>query len=374
MSKKTTPAKPKKKVAKPVEKVEETTEETRVEEKPEAKVEKTEDTQGIQIALGTPLVVDIDLLDPNPLNPRPISKPHVEELKQMITADPMATARHPIEVRAKGKGRYEITNGHHRWLAYKELDYPQVFIMVAEMDDRAAAMEVLVANRNRPLDMLTIGRHYALLAEAGLGLKQKDYASAIGKTPDYVSHAIKIAGVYTALSSSIKELVDERSAEGDGLSTHLLQVASVPQDHWESLVNTVIAKDLSVNETKESIARLSSTTDEVEKLKEETNAPSSIFESGGDTEEEKRPEKTAAEEEVGEVEKDTEAPESPDDILGWVEYLDSLVSSVAEVLVKLQKTERDEKVCQKLTSIAEKMAAAANEVAELAGNSQTKEE
>lgn len=190
-------------------------------------------------------MVPIDKIDHNPMNPRPIDRGHVEELKQMISENPNGVATHPIFGRFKGD-RFEIIDGHHRMQAIKELGYPEAAVMATEMSDEAAAFEVITANRHKPLDILAIGRHFISISSM-FKIKQIEYAAKIGKSLPYVTLARDCATVVESLAPDVKSRLAEYMTE-HAVSTHIGHIASADPKLWEPLVNTLISQQLSVNQ------------------------------------------------------------------------------------------------------------------------------
>ncbi len=77
--------------------------------------------------------VSLDLIDPNPTNPKIYSMDDVEHLIAKIKEEGF---KHPIKLFDKGDGRYEISSGHRRVKAMKELGEKTIPAIIAPMPEK----------------------------------------------------------------------------------------------------------------------------------------------------------------------------------------------------------------------------------------------
>ena len=101
--------------------------------------------------------IDIELLDENPDNTKIFNMEDIEILKRSITENGFTGA---VDVFKKPDGRYEISSGHRRVRALRELGYKQVPCLVNSMpDDMVKARKLLDSNlTNRTLHPLDYAR------------------------------------------------------------------------------------------------------------------------------------------------------------------------------------------------------------------------
>lgn len=119
-------------------------------------------------------MLDIDLLDPHPWNPRTWSETHeswvdeekVEDLIMLINQCGYDLSQ-PILVRPSPNDpdRYQIIRGHQRTAAQKARKETQIPGVIRELDDTEAATK-LVTDQGKSLDMWAIARHAWLMCKA----------------------------------------------------------------------------------------------------------------------------------------------------------------------------------------------------------------
>ena len=86
------------------------------------------------------------------------------EMKELMDSIEESGIIHPILVRPKGEGEYEVISGHRRWEACKELGIKQVPAKVLYLDDDEAT--VLMVNSN-------IQREHVLPSEKAFAYKMR---------------------------------------------------------------------------------------------------------------------------------------------------------------------------------------------------------
>lgn len=148
--------------------------------------------------------IDIDLLDENPDNEQIFNMDGIERLKQSIQANGFTGA---VEVFKKPDGRYEISSGHRRVRALKELGRDRVPCLVNSLpDDIVRAKRLLDSNiTNRVLGPLDYARSieyyidYILKPSGFKGQTNRQCAKYFDISPSMVYK-------YRALTKTIPEL------------------------------------------------------------------------------------------------------------------------------------------------------------------------
>ena len=89
--------------------------------------------------------VDIELVEPNDYNPNEMDDSVFNSLSEDLSQEELDQ---PIVVR-EVDGKYIIVDGEHRWRAAKVNGYPQVYISVKDIDERAAKIATVRRNALR---------------------------------------------------------------------------------------------------------------------------------------------------------------------------------------------------------------------------------
>lgn len=136
-----------------------------------------------------PLDLDIDLLSPNPFQPRTtINEARLEELAQSIRANGVIQ---PIIVRSVD-GRYEIVAGERRWRAAQQAGLLKVPIVVRDVPDDKLLAVALIENIQRDdLNAIEEAHAYRRLRD-DLGLSQEAIADAVGKDRATVANYLRL--------------------------------------------------------------------------------------------------------------------------------------------------------------------------------------
>jgi ParB family transcriptional regulator, chromosome partitioning protein len=93
------------------------------------------------------LEIDIDLIDPNPEQPRTVfPEKKLEELAQSIRENGLVQ---PILLRRKADGRYQIVAGERRWRATQRAGLKRVSAIIREVGDEKLLEIALIENIQR---------------------------------------------------------------------------------------------------------------------------------------------------------------------------------------------------------------------------------
>src|SRR4029453_15467908 len=136
-----------------------------------------------------PVELDIDLLTPNPRQPRmQIDEARLEELSQSIRTNGLIQ---PILVRRHGD-HYEIVAGERRWRAAQHAGLLKVPVTVRDVPDDKLLEIALVENIQREdLNPIKEAQAYRRLADE-LHLSQEDIAHAVGKDRATVANFMRL--------------------------------------------------------------------------------------------------------------------------------------------------------------------------------------
>ena len=207
--------------------------------------------------------VDIDLIEPNPNQPRTnFKKEELEELTESIKKNGLLQ---PILVRKSGD-KYEIIAGERRWQACKNAGLKKIPVFIKEANDDQTIMLALIENIQRSdLNPIEEAYGYRRMMERGK-MTQSEVAQAVSKGRSTIANALRLL----ELPEDAQQLLyEERITAG-----HARAILSVPtKEGRRKLIDKLVEDQLSVRET-EAIARLLSSKKE-DKPVQKTKAPKS---------------------------------------------------------------------------------------------------
>ncbi len=194
---------------------------------------------------GRPTELDIDLLSPNPRQPRlHIDDARLADLAQSIRANGVIQ---PIVVRhvtagVDTAGTYEIVAGERRWRAAQRAGLLKVPVAVRDVPDDKLLEVALIENIQREnLNPIEEAQAYRSLSE-DLHLSQESIAEQVGKDRATVANYIRLLRLHAEI----------RTALSDGALTmgHARALLSLSDEAAQRRVGRdVIARGLSVRET-----------------------------------------------------------------------------------------------------------------------------
>ena len=190
--------------------------------------------------------VDIDLIEPNPDQPRTqFKKEEIEELSSSIEKDGLLQ---PILVRKIENGRYQIIAGERRWQASRAAGLAKVPIRIKDVDDNQALELALIENIQRSdLNPIEEAYGYRRLMERR-NMTQAEVAQAVSKGRSTVANALRLLD----LPEEAQQLLFEEKITAG----HARAILSVPtQEGRASLTNKIVEGNLTVREA-ENLARL----------------------------------------------------------------------------------------------------------------------
>ena len=190
-------------------------------------------------------VIPIDLLEPNPFQPRGMMEPaQLEELTESIRTQGLLQ---PIMVRPKPDhpDRYEIVAGERRWRASALAGLHEIPAVVREMTDSEAAIIALVENLQREnLNALDEAEGYQRLVTE-FSLSQEAVGYAVSKSRSHVTNTLRLLG----LPPKLKEYVHTGALSAGHARALLTHPDPLP------IAEQVIAKGLSVRQVEAIAAR-----------------------------------------------------------------------------------------------------------------------
>jgi ParB family chromosome partitioning protein len=187
--------------------------------------------------------IDIDLIDPNPQQPRTrFAEGDLEELTQSIRANGVVQ---PIVVRRKGS-RYEIVAGERRWRASQKAELRRIPAVVKEVSDDKLLELALVENIQRQeLNPIEEAKAYRKLIDS-IGLTQEMVAERVGKSRTIVTTAMRLLKLPDEIQQNLE--LGKLSA---GHGRALLMTDDI--NTQKSVAKAIINKGLSVREAEQAV-------------------------------------------------------------------------------------------------------------------------
>lgn len=199
-----------------------------------------------QAAESTALEIDIDLIEPNPEQPRTrFTDDKLQELAQSIRVNGVVQ---PIVVRSRG-GRYQIVAGERRWRAAQIAELRKIPAFVREVSDEKLLELALVENIQRQeLNPIEEANAYRRLIE-NIGLTQDQIAERVGKDRTIVTTSLRLLRLSDDIQRSIEEGV---LTAGHGRALLTTDDAKVRRE----VANYAIDNEWSVREIEKAIKRV----------------------------------------------------------------------------------------------------------------------
>lgn len=190
--------------------------------------------------------LDIELLQPNPLQPRGLITPEsLAELAESIRAHGVLE---PIVV-AKTPAGYQIIAGERRWRASKVVGITKVPVIVKETSPQGMLEMAIVENVQRiDLNPLERAQAYRRLMEE-FALTNAEISQRVSKSPAYISNTIRLLTLPDALKDA---LMSGQTTEG-----HVRALSGLEDPHLIiEGYKEVMKRNLSVRGTEELVRRM----------------------------------------------------------------------------------------------------------------------
>ncbi len=191
--------------------------------------------------------IDIDLIEPNHLQPRTrFDEPQLEELAQSIKQNGVVQ---PILARRLADGHYQIVAGERRWRAAQRAGMQRIPAVVREIPDEKMLELALIENIQRQeLNAIEEAYAYKRLIET-LGLTQEAVAQRVGRDRTFITNYLRLL----RLPEDIQQLVEE-SKISMGHARALLGIDDI--EIQRKIANNVVEQGLSVREVERAVKRI----------------------------------------------------------------------------------------------------------------------
>ena len=180
--------------------------------------------------------IDIELLQPNPLQPRGLITP--ESLVELVDSIREHGILEPLVV-AKTPAGYQIIAGERRWRASKIAGFSRVPVLIKETTPQGMLEMAIVENVQRiDLNPLERALAYQRLLEE-FSLSTQEVAHRVSKSPSYISNTMRLLGLPDALKDA---LVSGATTEGHARALASLEDPTLIVDAYK----IILQKNLSV--------------------------------------------------------------------------------------------------------------------------------
>jgi ParB family chromosome partitioning protein len=194
--------------------------------------------------------LDIDLIDPNPHQPRTrYDEQRLRELSDSIAAHGLVQ---PVVVRRRGL-RYELIAGERRWRAAQMAGLLKIPAVIRDVPDEHVLELSLIENIHREdLNPIEEAQAYQQLIER-LGLTQEEVARRVGRDRTSIANSLRLL----RLPREVQTLIEEEKISF-GHAKALLGLDSA--EAQKQLAHEIVARGLSVRETEAAVRRWTATT------------------------------------------------------------------------------------------------------------------
>jgi ParB family chromosome partitioning protein len=206
------------------------------------------------------LEVDIDLIDPNPDQPRArFNEEKLDDLAKSIRANGLVQ---PLLLRRISNGRYQIVAGERRWRAAQRAGLHRINAIVRSIPDSKLLELALIENIQRQeLNPIEEALAYQRLIH-NLGLTQDEVAQQVGKDRSSIANYLRLLN----LPEDVQRMLEDELISM-GHARALLGLKT--KDQIKRLAGEVVQKKLSVRQTEQAVKRATSP----QSLKESSTPP-----------------------------------------------------------------------------------------------------
>jgi ParB family transcriptional regulator, chromosome partitioning protein len=192
--------------------------------------------------------IPIDSIDPNPYQTRRrINEAALEELAESIRASGVVQ---PVVLRPTANGRFQLVAGERRWHASRRAGKTTIPAVVRQISNEQAMEITIIENLQREdLNPMEQARAFERLSRE-FSLTQEQIASRTGKDRASIANFIRLLKLPDDVQNAL-----EAGALSFGHGKVLLALAGFPE-HLERAAREIMAKQLSVRQTEELVARL----------------------------------------------------------------------------------------------------------------------
>ena len=198
---------------------------------------------------GAQLKVSVDLIDPNPFQPRKdFNSVELNELSRSIKAKGVLQ---PLSVRSGVNGRFDLIAGERRLRAARAAGLSEVPVYILSVDTDVDLVEIaLIENIQRAdLNPLEQAEAFALL-HSKFDLKQEEIAKRVGMSRPAVANFLRILKLPDEIKASLRE---GKISMGHARSLLALPQPALMQKLWKNIIRL----ELSVRQTEAEVQALS---------------------------------------------------------------------------------------------------------------------
>lgn len=190
--------------------------------------------------------LDIDLIDPNPEQPRSrFDQRELEDLAASIRANGIVQ---PIVVRPHA-GRYQIIAGERRWRAAQQAGLRKVPVVIKEIPDDKLLELALVENIQRQeLNAIEEANAYRKLIDR-IGLTQEQVAERVGKERSLITTTMRLLKLPNDVQ---RHIVEGKLALSHGRALLMTEDPKIQRE----VAQLAVDKGLSVRDTERAIKRI----------------------------------------------------------------------------------------------------------------------
>lgn len=194
----------------------------------------------------TPETLDIDLISPNPEQPRTYFEP--EKLRELAESITQHGIIQPLVVSRDADGGYRLIAGERRLQAARLAGLQDVPVVVREADDAELLELALIENIQRAdLNPIEEAQAYRRLVDE-YGLTQEEAAKRVGKSRAAVANALRLLQLEQEIRRS---LVSGEISEGHARALLGLSDSKMRVDAWRE----VVKRRMSVRDTEAYVRR-----------------------------------------------------------------------------------------------------------------------
>lgn len=195
------------------------------------------------------MLVPVDLISPNPRQPR--SMTHPEELEELTASVREHGVLQPLIITpADVAGQYVLIAGERRLQAARLAGLTSVPVLVRQATDQQRLELAIIENVQRSdLSALEEAEAYRQLAE-DFDLSHEEIAARVGKNRVTVTNTLRLLRLPDAVKNA---LIEGRISEGHARA---LLALSTPEAQTAAL-RTVLAQEFNVRQTEELVRKLS---------------------------------------------------------------------------------------------------------------------
>jgi ParB family chromosome partitioning protein len=205
----------------------------------------------------SPQEIGVELIDANPYQTR--RKIREEALNELVDSIKATGVIQPVVLRPAANGRYQLVAGERRWMASKRAGKTTIPAVVRQISNEQAMEITIIENLQREdLNPVEQARAFERLSRE-FGLTQEQIATRTGKDRASIANFIRLL----KLPASIQESL-ETGTLSFGHGKVLIALVGFP-DQLEKAAKEVLARQLSVRQTEELVAKLLNPEEQQEK-------------------------------------------------------------------------------------------------------------